>query len=185
MDSRDYWSNDYSVKGLLNVSFTRDYLFLPADGIIEEEHLIHKTPGSTWLIHTIPSSSQKLAFLVRGVSAGSDQLFEDLSHVFEWLPAVRSNYENPASAHVCCIIDRKRVACFSHRADDLLFTSIHPFDLPEDVLYHLLQAYSHSGLNPEMDPLYISGEILPDSMLVQFLRRYFPSPRVQPFHFSP
>ncbi|MBP8724433.1 MAG: DUF3822 family protein [Saprospiraceae bacterium] len=184
MDSRDYWSFTYSKKGLRNVSYTRDYIFLPSDGIIEEGHLIHKAPGSNWLIHSIPGSDQKLAFLVRGVSAGSDRIFEDLSHVFEWLPEVRANYGNPVEAQVCGIVDGMRLACFSHRADDLLFTSIHSFERPEDVLYHLLQAYAHSGLNPETDPLYISGEIFPESLLVQFLRRYFPGPRVQPFNFS-
>ncbi len=54
----------------------------------------------------------------------------------------------------------------------LLFTNSFEFKASPDCLYFVLLAYKQLGINPQNEPLYVSGEIVEDSEIYKLLFKY-------------
>lgn len=55
---------------------------------------------------------------------------------------------------------------------NLLFYNTFKFDTASDLLYFVLLVYDQCWLNPDQVPLYLAGELLPDSEIYKVLYRY-------------
>lgn len=104
----------------------------------------------------------------------------------EKFPMARCRHENTAllmqlseralslpASHIYLQVYPHQVTVTVIRDRQFILLQSYPYDIPEDVSYHLLNAAEQLGLDPEQVPVVVSGLIDADSPLYHELLKYF------------
>lgn len=94
----------------------------------------------------------------------------DATAVLDWLAA---QHDTIPESLIFMEVYPKQVSVTVSRDRQLQLVQTYPYDIPEDISYHLLNISEQLGLDPDQVPVQVSGLIDPDSPLFMELLKYF------------
>jgi len=89
------------------------------------------------------------------------------------MEGIHLEYRNMATTTLFVNVREKSFELMASNGKQLLIYNIFQYDTPEDFIYYLLFAAEQLHLNPELNPLMLSGNIQKDSPLFNMIYQYF------------
>jgi len=84
----------------------------------------------------------------------------------------RAVTEHQANRQICINIRELNVQMMLFENKELLFSNTFKYQSSKDFIYYVMLLYDQFKLNPEIDPIHISGQIVEDSEIYHLLYRY-------------
>ena len=80
--------------------------------------------------------------------------------------------KNKTGAGIFLNIKQRQVHIVVFEGADFVFSNIFAFESANDFVYYILLVYDQFKLKPEIDPVYISGQVVKESEIYKLLYRY-------------
>lgn len=132
-------------------------------------------PNESIQTHAIPKLEVFVHFVTRAVTRpGSIDALDRKSHILSYLPewAIKWAAEVPGTT-ICAGLLENRLVLFAKRNDEVVYSKIHSFVTPEDVLYQVQSMFAECALDQERDTIYLFGQLKEDSQVYRMLMIYF------------
>ncbi|HEX5625400.1 MAG TPA: DUF3822 family protein [Saprospiraceae bacterium] len=161
---------------------------IPEGLSLSAKFMLSETPDTSILRAMVPvypnesiqtNAIQKLEIFVHYVSRtvtrpGSIDPLDRKSHILSYLPEWAIKWAPGTVGNtVCAGLMEDRLVLFVKRKDEVVYSKIHSFVTPEDVLYQVQSMFAECALDQERETIYLFGHLKEDSQVYRLLMIYY------------